>query len=66
MRRSVMKRILSAFIEASMFITCMVWAYRQMTERFESVQRLYVILLINACAIFVAKARGFCYRQDFP
>lgn len=61
-----MKRILSAFIEASMFITCMVWAYRQMTERFESVQRLYVILLINACAIFVAKARGFCYRQDFP
>ncbi len=31
-----MKRILSAFIEASVFIACMVWAYRQMPERFES------------------------------
>ena len=51
-----MKRILSAFIEASVFIACMVWAYRQMPERFESVQRLCVIAIIIFCAIFAAKA----------
>ena len=51
-----MKRILSAFIEASMFIACIVWAYRQMPEIFESVQRLCVIEIITAHAIFAAKA----------
>ena len=67
-----MKRILSAFIEASMFIACIVWAYRQMHERFESVQRLCVIAIITALAIFAAKAMEVfiidkvCYGYNIP
>lgn len=67
-----MKRILSAFIEASMFIACIVWAYRQMPEIFESVQRLCVIEIITALAIFAAKAMEVfiidkvCYGYNIP
>ena len=67
-----MKRILSAVIEAYMFIACMVGAYRQMHERFESVQRLCVIAIITALAIFAAKAMEVfiidkvCYGYNIP